>query len=67
MCVGTTFICNHVSEAFLAKPCVCQEVGRLTHTQNVALPLHAVCTRVQVNFRNGTHTLLFPLLLPSVM
>lgn len=39
---------------------VCQEVvggvgGGLTHTLNVDLPLHAVCTRVQVNFRNGTH------------
>lgn len=29
--------------------------GGLTHTLTVALPLHVVCTQVQVNFRNGTH------------
>lgn len=28
----------------------------MTHSPNVALPLHAVCTKVQVNFRNGTDT-----------
>lgn len=54
-------------KAFPAKSCDRQEVGRLTHALNVVLPLHAVCTRVQVNFRNGAHTLLFPLLLPSLM
>lgn len=26
-----------------------------SHTLNVALPLHDVCTQVQVNFRNGAH------------
>lgn len=45
-----------------SQPALSMEGDWLTHF-NAALPLHVVCTQVQVNFRNGSHPL--PLTSPT--